>query len=77
MINTTNSKQELYKECDELKKEVEALRDELRNFMKWMDEKLDQVQKSIINGVTYRILIGQIATATILIGLMIFFHQKP
>jgi hypothetical protein len=77
MINTPDSKQELHIECDELKKEIKALRDELRDFMKWMDEKLDQVQKSIINGVTFRILICQIATAIILIGLMIFFHQKP
>ena len=77
MINTPDSKQELYKECDELKKEIKALRDELRDFMKWMNEKLDQLQESIINKVTYRILICQIATATILIGLMIFFHQKP
>ena len=71
------TKQELHEVRHELKEEMKALRDEMRDFKKCMERKLDQLQESILDKLTNRTLICQIAIAAILVSIMIFFHQKP
>ena len=71
------TKQELYEVRREFKEEMKALRDELRDFKKFMEAKLDQIQESILDKVTNRTLICQITIAAILVSIMIFFHQNP
>jgi len=71
------TKQELYEVRRELKEEIKALRDELRDFKTCMEGKLNQIQESILDKVTNRTLICQITIAAILVSIMIFFHQNP
>jgi len=62
---------------NELKHDIKEVRNELIEFKKYMEKKIDQIQESVVDKLTSRALLSQIAIATIFVSLMIYFHQNP
>lgn len=68
---------ELKEDIKEVREQVKDMRDEFREFKNHIEKKIDSFQESILDKLTNRTLISQIAIAAILVSLMIYFHQNP
>ena len=68
---------ELKGDIKEVREQVKDMRDEFREFKKHIEKKIDNFQDSILDKLTNRTLLSQIAIAAILISIMIYFHQNP
>ena len=75
---------ELKSEIKEVKSEIRDLRAQMINFWNCMKElrkemtkDMEQLESRLLHKLTYTTVISQISIGTILVTLMIYFHQNP
>ncbi len=75
---------ELKIEIKEVKSEIRDLRAQMISFWNWMKElrkemtkDMEQLESRLLHKLTYTTVISQISIGTILVTLMIYFHQNP
>jgi predicted nucleic acid-binding Zn-ribbon protein len=75
---------ELKNDIKEVKSEIRDLRAQMINFWNCMKElrkemtkDMEQLESRLLHKLTYTTVISQISIGTILVTLMIYFHQNP
>ena len=68
---------EVREQVKDVRDQVKDMRNELSDFKKHIEKRIDNFQDSILDKLTNRTLLSQIAIAAILISIMIYFHQNP
>ncbi len=63
-------------EIKDLRTQINRLWDSLKDLKKEIAQDMEKLEDRIVHKLTYRALISQVSIGTILVTLMIYFHQR-
>ena len=63
-------------EIKDLRTQINRLWDSLKDLKKEISQDMEKLEDRIVHKLTYRALISQVSIGTILVTLMIYFHQR-
>jgi uncharacterized protein YoxC len=63
-------------EIKDLRTQISRLWDSLKDLKKEIAQDMEKLEDRIVHKLTYRALISQVSIGTILVTLMIYFHQR-
>ena len=63
-------------EIKDLRSQIGRLWDSLKDLKKEIAQDMEKLEDRIVHKLTYRALISQVSIGTILVTLMIYFHQR-
>ncbi|MFZ9263754.1 MAG: hypothetical protein ACO222_01150 [Polynucleobacter sp.] len=71
-----NDIKEVREEIKDLRSQIGRLWDSLKDLKKEIAQDMEKLEDRIVHKLTYRALISQVSIGTILVTLMIYFHQR-
>jgi predicted nuclease with TOPRIM domain len=71
-----NDIKEVREEIKDLRTQVSRLWESLKDLKKEIAQDMEKLEDRIVHKLTYRALISQVSIGTILVTLMIYFHQR-
>lgn len=71
-----NDIKEVREEIKDLRSQISRLWDSLKDLKKEIAQDMEKLEDRIVHKLTYRALISQVSIGTILVTLMIYFHQR-
>ena len=71
-----NDIKEVREEIKDLRTQISRLWDSLKDLKKEIAQDMEKLEDRIVHKLTYRALISQVSIGTILVTLMIYFHQR-
>ncbi len=63
-------------EIKDLRTQINRLWDSLKDLKKEISQDMEKLEDRMVHKLTYRALISQVSIGTILVTLMIYFHQR-
>jgi len=71
-----NDIKEVREEIKDLRTQISRLWESLKDLKKEIAQDMEKLEDRIVHKLTYRALISQVSIGTILVTLMIYFHQR-